>query len=115
YLAHIGYASRARMRVFFKENAIEVNGEEISDPSIKIDPENDNIIINGERLSYQAEYEYYILNKPKNVISTTEDELGRETVVDYIKTNKKVFPVGRLDKDTTGLVLLTNDGELTHK
>ncbi|MDE2026069.1 MAG: rRNA pseudouridine synthase, partial [Patescibacteria group bacterium] len=60
------------------------------------------------------EYEYYILNKPRNVISSTQDELGRETVVDFIETNKQVFPVGRLDRDTTGLVLLTNDGNLAH-
>ncbi len=115
YLSHIGYATRAKMRVFFKENSIILNGKEIFDPSIKIDPENDSITINGEKLPYQKEHEYYMLNKPKNVISTTEDELGRETVVDFIETNKQVFPVGRLDKDTTGLVLLTNDGQLTHK
>lgn len=115
YLSHIGYATRAKMRIFFKENEIKINGKEIRDPSIKIDPEKDLITINDEKLGYQPEYEYYILNKPKNVISTTQDELGRETVVDFIESNKRVSPVGRLDKDTTGLVLLTNDGELTHK
>jgi len=115
YLAHTGYAMRAKMRIFFKENVITLNDEEISDPARKIDPEYDTLAINGEVLPYQKEYEYYILNKPKNVISTTEDELGRETVVDFVETSKQIFPVGRLDKDTSGLVLLTNDGELTHK
>ena len=114
YLSHIGYATRAKMRVFLKENEVTVNTEEISDPSIKIDPEHDTITINGEVLSYQEEYEYYVLNKPQNVISTTQDELGRETVVDLIETNKQVFPVGRLDRDTTGLILITNDGNLAH-
>jgi pseudouridine synthase len=114
YLSHIGYATRAKVRVFLKENEVKINGKEIRDPSIKIDPKVDTLTINGEQLPFQAEHEYYILNKPKNVISTTEDELGRQTVVDFIETNKRVAPVGRLDKDTTGLVLLTNDGELTH-
>lgn len=115
YLSHIGYATRGTMRRFFQENSISINGTEVTDPSMKIDPETDRLTINDEVLPHQKEYEYFILNKPKNVISTTEDELGRETVVDLIETNKKLFPVGRLDKDTTGLVLLTNDGELTHK
>lgn len=114
YLSHVGYATRAKMRVFLKENEVKVNKKEILDPSIKIDPEKDIITINAELLPYQCEYEYFILNKPQNVISTTQDELGRETVVDLIQTNKQVFPVGRLDRDTTGLVLLTNDGELAH-
>jgi 23S rRNA pseudouridine2605 synthase len=115
YLSHVGYATRAKMRIFLKENVVTVNGEEVFDPSIKIDPEKDKVTINDDLLPLHQEFEYYILNKPKNVISTTNDELGRETVVDLVEASKQVFPVGRLDKDTTGLVLLTNDGPLTHK
>lgn len=114
YLSHIGYATRAKMRVFLKENEVLINEKEVFDPSIKIDPEKDKVTINGDLLPYHREYEYYILNKPQNVISTTQDELGRETVVDLIETNKQVFPVGRLDRETTGMILLTNDGNLAH-
>lgn len=114
FLTMNGFASRRDGRKFLKANELSVNGVVIKDPETKIYPEKDRLILNGEELS-EPNYVYYALNKPKNVISTTADELGREDVTSFIDTPRMIYPIGRLDKDTTGLILLTDDGELTHQ
>lgn len=114
FLSHAGLAPRGKIKLLFKENEIFVNGKAVTNSATKIDPEKDIVTINGEQVVYEK-FVYYILNKPYGIISTTSDELNRESVVDYIDTTRKIFPVGRLDQDTTGLLLLTDDGELTHK
>ena len=113
YLAECGVASRRKSDELIAEGRVTVNGNIILELGTKIDTDNDEISIDGEKLKVQSKV-YYILNKPKGIITTTSDDKKRKTVVDLIKTNKKIFPVGRLDFNTTGLLLLTNDGEFSN-
>jgi 23S rRNA pseudouridine2605 synthase len=114
FLTTSGLASRRGSRKFLKENELLVNGMIVTDPTVKIDTENDVLQLNGKNLD-EKRFVYFALHKPLNVISTTSDELGREDVTSLIETGRTIFPVGRLDKDTTGIILLTDDGELTHQ
>ena len=107
--------SRAEAKKVIKKGIL-INDKLIKTPDYKIDEFKDQVIVNGNRLVYQK-YVYIMMNKPKNTVSATEDAIER-TVVDILRDEDriyKVFPVGRLDKDTEGLMLLTNDGELAHK
>ena len=107
--------SRAEAKKIIKKGIL-INDILVKSPDYKIDEINDQVIVNGNRLFYQK-YVYIMLNKSQNVISATEDAIDK-TVVDLLEEKDriyKVFPVGRLDKDTEGLMLLTNDGELAHK
>ena len=107
--------SRAEAKKIIKKGIL-INDILIKSSDYKVDENNDIVIVNGSRLVYQK-YVYIMMNKPQNVISATED-MTDKTVVDVLKDKDrihKVFPVGRLDKDTEGLMLLTNDGELAHK
>ena len=107
--------SRAEAKKIIKKGIL-INDILVKSPDYKIDEINDQVIVNGNRLFYQK-YVYIMMNKPQNVISATEDAIDK-TVVDLLEGKDriyKVFPVGRLDKDTEGLMLLTNDGELAHK
>ena len=92
---------------------VKVNGEIITEMGYKASYD-DFIEVNGIPLNKTEDKVYFLLNKPRGVVTTTKDEKGRKTVVDLIKTNKRIYPIGRLDYDTTGLILLTNDGELTN-
>lgn len=114
-LAHSGFGTRKQVRQIIKDKLVEVNGEVITDHGTKIDPDNDKITVSGEGVNYQ-EFVYFMLNKPQGVISATEDPM-HETVIDLLEPNDIVqepHPVGRLDIDTEGLLILTNDGKLTH-
>ena len=114
YLASIGIASRRQVDQFIDQGLIKVNNK-IATQGIKIEPDKDQITVNGQPIKNTTQqFEYYILNKPLGVITTVKDNLGRPTAVSLIKTKTRVFPVGRLDQDTEGLLLLTNDGELTN-
>lgn len=113
YLANQGVCSRRDVKQLLKKDIVTVKGERVRESGTRIDPKNDDIRVNGHKIK-QPEYVYYLLNKPKGIISTTSDEYGREDVTSFIPTTRRIYPVGRLDKDTTGLILLTNDGELTH-
>ena len=107
--------SRAEAKKIIKKGIL-INDILVKSPDYKVDEKSDQVIVNGKRLIYQK-YSYIMMNKPKNVVSATEDAIEK-TVVDILEEKdriNKVFPVGRLDKDTEGLMLLTNDGELTHK
>ena len=107
--------SRAEAKKIIKKGIL-INDILIKSPDYKVDEFNDQVIVNGNRLVYRK-YVYIMMNKPKNTVSATEDAIER-TVVDILRDEDriyKVFPVGRLDKDTEGLMLLTNDGELAHK
>lgn len=114
YLAHRGAASRRNIKKFLKEEYITVNGKRITESGTRINPEKDEILLNGITIKSPKPV-YYIINKPKGIVSTTADEYGRKNVLSLIPTNLRIYPVGRLDKDTTGLLLLTNDGEITYK
>ena len=112
-IANSGYCSRRKAEELISLGKVQVNGNVINEFGLKIDGK-DIVTIEGRTIS-REEKEYYLLNKPRGVVTTTNDEKGRKTVVDLIDTNTRIYPVGRLDYDTTGVLILTNDGELTNK
>ena len=115
YLADSGFGTRNEVKALVKSGAITINGEKCKDSSQKVDADIDKVSVNGEEVDY-SEYEYYMLYKPAGVITASRDK-REETVLSLIKSKKRrdLFPVGRLDRDTEGLLLITNDGELSHK
>ena len=115
YLAHAGVASRRAAEVIIAEGRVTVGGEVMTDPARDVS-DADTITVYGRALNAHAETRVvYALNKPAGVVSTAKDTHGRRTVVDLVKTRGRLYPVGRLDADTTGLILLTDDGALAHK
>lgn len=112
-IASSGYCSRRKAEDLIKEKRVSVNGNIVTEMGTKVDT-SDIIEIDGKMLNKQNDKVYYLLNKPRGVISSAEDEKGRKTVVDLIDTTERIYPVGRLDYDTTGLIILTNDGNLTN-
>ncbi len=113
FLAESGIASRRKSEDIIKEGRVTVNNRIILELSTVIDDEIDIVKVDGEKIHPEKKV-YFLLNKPKGFITTTEDEKGRRTVLDLIKTKSKIFPVGRLDYDTTGVLLLTNDGDFAN-
>lgn len=121
YLAHSGVASRRNAAELVKAGKVSVNGEVLDNPAYQVQ-EGDEVAFNGQLVSPEETLVYVLLNKPRNVITTTSDERDRKTVMDLIDDPSleglRLFPVGRLDRDTTGLLLITNDGDtakrLTH-
>lgn len=114
FLANNGYSSRRGIKSLLKYQDVTVNDKKVKESGVRIDPLKDIVKINGQKIKH-TKFVYYLLNKPKGIISTSSDEFERENVVDMVPNTFRVYPVGRLDKDTHGLILLTNDGELTHK
>ena len=115
-LSNLGYGSRSEIKKYCKQGSVVVNGSEVSNPGTQVDTENDEILFNGEEVIYR-EYIYLMMNKPAGYISATTDKYD-PTVLDLIDLSYLVFepfPVGRLDKDTEGLLVLTNDGKLSHR
>lgn len=115
-LSNLGYGTRNELKKMLKKGIVTVNGTIVKDSSAKVNPESDVIEVNGEQIFYR-EFIYLMMNKPDGVISATYDNRD-ETVVDLLEIDHQVFepfPVGRLDKDTVGLLFLTNDGELNHR
>jgi 23S rRNA pseudouridine2605 synthase len=115
FIAHAGYCSRRDADELVEKGKVEVNGELVTEHGTKV-TRSDTVVVNGETLTLEP-FVYILLNKPKDTISTTDDERDRHTVLDQIEdaTGKRVYPVGRLDRDTMGLILLTNDGDLAHR
>ena len=113
-IAILGYCSRRHAEELILQGKVKVNGNIVDELGVKIKG-NETIEVENNILDKNRSYEYYLLNKPREVVSTTYDEHGRKTVVDLIKTDTRIYPVGRLDYDTTGLILLTNDGVLANK
>lgn len=115
-LAQAGIASRRASEEIIVQGRVTVNGQVVTVLGYKVDPQHDVIAVDGQRLAASAVKPIYlILNKPKGVLSTTSDERGRQTVMDLVDLNERVYPVGRLDYQSEGLILLTNDGELVEK
>ena len=115
YLADMGLGTRSQIKKEIRSGQVVVNGISICRPEVKIDTGQDKVIFHGEPVTYE-EYEYFMLNKPAGVISAASDR-QETTVIDLIKDRKRdnLFPVGRLDKDTEGLLIITNNGELAHR
>lgn len=115
YLANMNVGSRKEVHSLIKKKVVTVNGELVTTPKQQV-KEDDLVVVDGNEIAYQ-QYHYFLLNKPKGVISATEDR-SQQTVISLLKTKDRyqgIAPVGRLDKDTTGLLLLTNDGSLAHE
>ncbi|HAO6447181.1 TPA: rRNA pseudouridine synthase [Listeria monocytogenes] len=114
-LSHTGFGSRKEVKPLLKSGAVVVNGTIQKDSKTQVNPDKDQITVHGTPVVYQ-EFVYFMLHKPQNVVSATEDNLS-ETVIDLLAQEDTLtdpFPVGRLDKDTEGLLIITNDGTLAH-
>ena len=118
FLADLGIASRRKADQLIDEGRVLLNQKKAK-LGDKVDPEKDQVMFEGKKLTSddREDFEYWLLNKPRNVVSTVSDEAGRKTVFDYVKTKAKtrVYPVGRLDLESEGLLLMTNDGELANR
>ncbi|AMY04517.1 rRNA pseudouridine synthase [Staphylococcus condimenti] len=114
FLANMGVGTRSEVKQLLKKNQVQVNGKNEKQSKAQIDPQSDEITVNGNLIEY-VDKVYIMLNKPAGYISATEDD-EQPTIVSLIKDfqHLKIFPVGRLDKDTEGLILLTNDGQFNH-
>ena len=112
-IANSGYTSRRKAEELITSGKVYVNGEKVTELGTKVNYE-DTITIDGKVINKEIPKEYYLLNKPRNYICSLNDEKNRKTVVSLIETETRIYPVGRLDYDTTGLLLLTNDGELAN-
>lgn len=116
YLANMGLGTRSQVRKIIKDGRVTVNGYIVYSSKTQVDEQNDEVMADKELLSYQNFF-YYMMNKPQDVISATNDD-SQKTVMDLLTKEdqkKSMFPVGRLDKDTTGLLIITNDGKLSHR
>ena len=113
-LARAGFGSRRTCEELIAEGRVRVNGE-VADLGRRVDAERDRVEVDGAAVGVRPGQVYYLLNKPRGVVTTAADTHGRPTVVDLVPGEPRVFPVGRLDADTEGLLLLTNDGELGHR
>jgi 23S rRNA pseudouridine2605 synthase len=115
FIAHAGLCSRREADKYIEDGLVKVNGETITEMGTKVRRQ-DVIEVNGQKLQLEP-FVYLLLNKPRNTITTTDDEKGRNTVLDEVEdaTGARVYPVGRLDRNTTGLLILTNDGDLAHR
>ena len=116
YLAHCGVCSRRDAAELIRTGVVTVDGVVITEPGSKLKGK-EEVKVNGKRVNIQKELVYILLNKPKDYITTSDDPQGRKTVLDLLKgaTTQRIYPVGRLDRNTTGVLLFTNDGELTQK
>jgi 23S rRNA pseudouridine2605 synthase len=116
YLAHCGICSRRDAVALITDGKVKINGTIVKEPGYKIQP-TDQILYNNKQLFVTKNLQYILLNKPKDYITTTDDPQGRKTVLQLIKsaTEERVYPIGRLDRNTSGVLLLTNDGDLTQK
>lgn len=115
YLADAGIGTRSEVKKLLKAGRISVNDKVINDPGLKIDEANDSVLCDGNPVSYEK-FLYYMLNKPAGCVSATRDKLS-DTVLSFLKDEptRDLFPVGRLDKDTEGLLIITNDGDFAHR
>ncbi|MDI9320370.1 MAG: pseudouridine synthase [Phycisphaerales bacterium] len=116
YIAHCGICSRRDAVEYIKQGKVKVNGVLVEEPGLKIN-EGDAVTVAGKKIVPQKNLAYLLLNKPKGFITTTEDEKGRKTIMDLVASSEieRLYPIGRLDRNTTGLIILTNDGELAQK
>jgi 23S rRNA pseudouridine2605 synthase len=115
FISNAGITSRRKADELIVQGSVTVNGKVVKELGVQVKPYQDHITVDGETISMKSRHVYLLLNKPKDTIATTSDEKDRTTVLDYVDTHERVYPVGRLDRNTTGVLLLTNDGELTNR
>jgi len=116
YLAHAGVASRRAAETLITDGRVSVNNQTVTELGTKVDPLRDKVSVDGKPVTLPHKHVYIILNKPRYVLSTTRDGWGdRKTVLDLVDIPERVFPVGRLDFESEGLILLTNDGEIAQR
>ena len=113
FIAHSGYCSRRKAETLIEQGKVFVNGKKVTEMGILVD-DGDFIEVEGNALTRDTNFVYYLLNKPRGVLSTADDEFDRDTVVKGLPNDKRIYPVGRLDKESTGAIILTNDGTFTH-
>ena len=114
YLALAGVGSRRKNDELILSGVVKVNGKIVQELGTKVHPDRDRVTVNGQPVEVERKLYYILFNKPKDCITTLSDEKGRTTVLDYVKISKRIYPIGRLDRNTTGVLLLTNDGELAN-
>lgn len=113
-LASAGVASRRQCELLITEGRVEVDGQVVTELGVRVDPQNQEIVVDGEKVAVQRHL-YYMVNKPTGVVATNSDPQGRPRVVDYIDTQQRLFTIGRLDMSSEGLLLVTNDGQLANR
>ncbi|HLF47701.1 MAG TPA: pseudouridine synthase, partial [Chitinophagaceae bacterium] len=116
YISHSGLSGRREAAEIIKKGIVKVNGKLITEPGHKVS-QKDEVVVNGKKIFLAKNLVYILLNKPKDYITTSDDPQGRKTVLDLVKraTTERVYPVGRLDRNTSGVLLITNDGELAQQ
>ena len=114
FMAECGVASRRACDEMILEGRVKVNGKKIDTPGLEINEFNDAVTLDGRRITLVSKKYYIMLHKPKGYVTTVKDDKGRKTVMELIKIRSRLYPVGRLDYDTEGLLLLTNDGQLAY-
>lgn len=115
YMASCGLASRRKCEEIILKGEIKVNGEKVSEVGIKIDPQKDKVEYKGKLLKKEEIKVYIMLNKPEGYITSVKDEKNRDTILDIVKVPQRIYPIGRLDYNSSGLLLLTNDGDIYNK
>lgn len=115
YLADAGIASRRKAEELILEGKVTVNGQVITELGVKVDPQKDKVKYNGKIVLIDKRQVVYVFNKPLGVLSASSDNRGRKVIPDYFPKDHRLFPVGRLDINTEGLILVTNDGDLTYR
>ncbi len=115
YIALCGVTSRRKANIPINEGRVKINGKNVEKLGITVDPQKDIIELDGQVLQIPQKYRYILLNKPANVITSFTDQRNRKLVIDLVDVEERIYPVGRLDYDTTGVLLLTNNGDLTYR
>ena len=115
YLAECGIASRRKCEEYIIQGKVQVNGKKITELGVKVNPEKDKITFEGKNVKQEERKVYILLNKPIGYVTTSDEQFGRDKVLDLVKVRERVVPVGRLDMYTSGALILTNDGEFVYK
>ena len=115
YLAECGIASRRKCEEYILQGKVQVNGKTITELGVKVNPEKDKITFEGKNVKQEERKVYILLNKPIGYVTTSDEQFGRDKVLDLVKVRERVVPVGRLDMYTSGALILTNDGDFVYK
>lgn len=115
FLSHCGIASRRAADELIEQRRVQIDGKVVTELGTRVDPQKHTVTVDDEVVRLPEKYTYVLLNKPKDIITTVKDERGRQTVMDLLPLRGRFYPVGRLDRNSTGALVLTNDGELAHR